>query len=132
MTVGNNIKTIRKRKHLTQEELAKKAKMSRSYLADVERDRYNASISTLKSIAAALNVSPRDLIDDVEFTESELEGGTNNYLRKIMRQINSVIDYSKYENGEIMDDKDRQLIHTAFENAFKLAEQIAKRKSTHK
>lgn len=57
MQIGRRIKKNREYLHMTQNELALKVGMSRSYLADVERDRYNPSLSTLNKIADALNVS---------------------------------------------------------------------------
>ncbi|AGK95599.1 helix-turn-helix domain-containing protein [Clostridium pasteurianum] len=54
MDIGNNIKMIRKEKGFTQKELALKAHLSRSYLADLENSRYNPSIDTLESISNAL------------------------------------------------------------------------------
>ena len=57
MSIGKKIKELRKLNKLTQVDLSKKANISRSYLADLERDRYNASLDTLQSIAGALNVS---------------------------------------------------------------------------
>lgn len=64
MSIGQKIKTIRKTNKLTQVELSKKANISRSYLADIENDRYNASLDTLKSIANALNVKISDLVEE--------------------------------------------------------------------
>lgn len=55
--IGKKIKKLRKEKGLTQKELAEKSNLSRSYLADLERDRYNPSLDSLKSIANALGVS---------------------------------------------------------------------------
>lgn len=63
MSIGKNIKLLRKEKKLTQVELAKKANMSRSYLADVEGERYNPSIETLSDIAEALGVSTGELLE---------------------------------------------------------------------
>lgn len=57
MSIGEKIRELRKLNKLTQAELAKKSNISRSYLADVERDRYNVSLDTLQSIAKALNAS---------------------------------------------------------------------------
>ena len=57
MNIGNKIKDLRKLNKMTQMELAAKANISRSYLADIERNRYNASLETLKAIATALNVN---------------------------------------------------------------------------
>lgn len=57
MTIGDNIKKIRKEKKLTQQQLAKEMGISRSYLSDVENNRYNPSIKTLISLANKLGVT---------------------------------------------------------------------------
>ncbi|HHA5460032.1 TPA: helix-turn-helix domain-containing protein, partial [Enterococcus faecium] len=64
LNIGDNIKSTRKSKKMTQNDLAIKASISRSYLADVEGDRYNPSIETLDSIARALDVPIVALIND--------------------------------------------------------------------
>ena len=51
MSLGENIKLYRKKQKLTQVQLADKANISRSYLADVENNRYNPSVDTLKNIS---------------------------------------------------------------------------------
>ncbi|MFA5592398.1 MAG: helix-turn-helix transcriptional regulator [Micavibrio sp.] len=50
------IKTIRKYRGMTQDDLAGKAGISRPYLTEIETGRKEGSIRSLKSIAAALNV----------------------------------------------------------------------------
>jgi repressor LexA len=62
MNLGLRIKKFRLALGLTQNELAQKAKISRSYLADVENGRYNPSLNTLENIAEALNVPTDKLI----------------------------------------------------------------------
>ena len=57
MGMGYRIKKIRNIRGFTQQELAALANISRSYLADVERNRYNPSLETLEKIADALKVS---------------------------------------------------------------------------
>ncbi|MGX7593665.1 helix-turn-helix domain-containing protein [Planococcus plakortidis] len=57
MTIGSNIKAIRKERKLKQGELAKSMGISRSYLSDIENDRKNPSIKTLESLAEKLNVT---------------------------------------------------------------------------
>jgi len=66
MSIGGNIKRIRKEKGLTQKELADKCNLSRSYLADVERDRYNPSLETLMVIAKNLDVKVSTLLGENE------------------------------------------------------------------
>lgn len=50
------IKTIRKYKGMTQDELAAESGISRPYLTELETGRKEGSIRSLKSIAKALNV----------------------------------------------------------------------------
>lgn len=64
MSIGTNIKKIRKNKGFTQKELATKSKISRSYLADIEKDRYNPSLEVLRSICTALDVSLASILEE--------------------------------------------------------------------
>lgn len=57
MKIGKIIRNIRKEQNLTQLKLAKKAKISNSYLSDIERGRTNPSIVTLVAISNVLNIS---------------------------------------------------------------------------
>ncbi|MFE6746420.1 helix-turn-helix domain-containing protein [Kitasatospora purpeofusca] len=60
-TVGKRIKQIRKLRHMTQTELALKAKISASHTAQIEQGKRQASPAVLASIARALSVPPADL-----------------------------------------------------------------------
>lgn len=51
MDIGKKIKELRKSKDLTQEEFSEIVGVSRSYLSDIENDRYSPSLDTLKQIA---------------------------------------------------------------------------------
>lgn len=61
-TYGDLIKQERKAHGYTQKALAEHACISRTYLADIERNRYNPSMTTLQRIAQALNVSVHALL----------------------------------------------------------------------
>ncbi|NCC21752.1 MAG: XRE family transcriptional regulator [Alphaproteobacteria bacterium] len=50
------VRIVRKHRGLTQEELAKTADMSRTYLTEIETRRKDGSIRALKALAAALDV----------------------------------------------------------------------------
>ena len=64
MDIGNNIRILRKAKGMTQEQLASSAGLSRSYIADLERNRYsNPGIDIVAVIAKALDVQPSKIID---------------------------------------------------------------------
>lgn len=57
MTIGDNIKVIRKEKKLTQKQLADEMNISRSYLGDLENNRKSPSMNTVESLAEKLGVS---------------------------------------------------------------------------
>ena len=61
-SIGRKIRDARKNAGMTQVELAKATNLSRSYIGDIEKDRYNPSVSTLQAIANALGVSPGELM----------------------------------------------------------------------
>ena len=64
MKFGQNLKRIRKRMNMTQEELATKMEISQSYLSDIENGRKNLSIKTVKKLADSLGLSVNDLFND--------------------------------------------------------------------
>lgn len=60
--LGQKIEDLRKKKGMTQEELAEKAGLHRAYFWDIEQGR-NISIKTAYNIAKALNVELFQLFD---------------------------------------------------------------------
>ena len=60
--IGANINQKRKELKLSQEELAFRAKMDRSYLAEVEKGKVNISVLKLEQIAKALEVNVDELL----------------------------------------------------------------------
>jgi transcriptional regulator with XRE-family HTH domain len=58
------VKVIRERKGLSVRALAAKAKMSFTYLSNVENEKADPSLSTLTRIAKALKVKVADLLDE--------------------------------------------------------------------
>ncbi|WP_462421107.1 helix-turn-helix domain-containing protein [Salinicoccus sp. Marseille-QA3877] len=57
MSIGSNIKKLRKERKKTQQELANEIGISRTYLTDLENNKRNTSMNTLQKIADKLNVS---------------------------------------------------------------------------
>lgn len=64
MSIGNNIKTYRKKANLTQSELSQLIGLSASAIRMYETDKRNASIDILKKMSSALKISIYDLIGD--------------------------------------------------------------------
>lgn len=61
-SIGTKIRNARKEAGMTQMELAKKTSLSRSYIGDIEKDRYNPSVATLKAIAEATGVPVESIL----------------------------------------------------------------------
>ena len=60
--VGLNIKKFRKKRGLSQEELAFEADLHRAYIGQIERGEKNIGLVNLEKIAKALNVKIGKLI----------------------------------------------------------------------
>lgn len=59
--LGARIKKIRKEKKFSQEQLAAKSKLHRTYISDIERGDRNVSIKNIEKIAKALDITLTDL-----------------------------------------------------------------------
>ena len=60
--VGRNVKRIRIRKGLTQEQFAVKSGFAQQYISGLEQGRRNPTIVTIYELAQALGVSHMDLV----------------------------------------------------------------------
>jgi len=60
--VGNNIKKYRKKMDISQEGLAERAGLHRTYIGGIERGERNITLDSLQTIATALNIAPVELI----------------------------------------------------------------------
>jgi transcriptional regulator with XRE-family HTH domain len=60
--VGDNVRELRTLSALTQEELADRADITATALSRIERNEAEPRPSTLRKLAAALGVEPRELI----------------------------------------------------------------------
>jgi len=60
--LGRRIKELRLKAGYSQEELAAKAGLHRTYMSDIERGKRNVSIENIEKIAKALGVKSSDLL----------------------------------------------------------------------
>ena len=60
--LGNKIREYRKKKHMTQEELAYNAELDYSYINQIENGKRNPSMEAVERIAKALGVKLKDII----------------------------------------------------------------------
>lgn len=127
MSIGRSIRRYRKQAKLTQQELADLANISRTYLADVERDRYNPSIETLKSIAKALQIDVSQLFDDTEESRQEIPSwATKKDVRDFKKMLEE--DADLMFDGMPLDEEDRERIKQVLTALFWDAKKRNKRK----
>lgn len=61
--LGARIKYLREERNLTQEELAEKANLDRSYITKIENGHINTTVRYLIEIAHILKIKVKDLLD---------------------------------------------------------------------
>jgi transcriptional regulator with XRE-family HTH domain len=60
---AHNLKTLRHERGLTQEELAHRAEVDRTYISSLERCVYGASIDVIDRLATVLEVAPSKFLE---------------------------------------------------------------------
>lgn len=75
---GTNVRLVRAAKGISQEELAHRASVDRTYVSSIERHLRNVSIQNIQRLAVALDVDARDLLspslmDDPRFSDLGLK-----------------------------------------------------------
>lgn len=64
--VGKIIETLRRRKRLTQQEVAFRCNLDRKTISNIERNDSSPSVETLLNIILALNVTPSEFVVEFE------------------------------------------------------------------
>lgn len=65
---GTNVKLYRQSQNLSQEKLAEKCGLHRTYISDIERFRRSISLENIQKIAVALNIKAYQLLIEEEDT----------------------------------------------------------------
>jgi transcriptional regulator with XRE-family HTH domain len=60
---GENVRAKRKAQSLSQEDLALRAELHRTYIGMIERGEKNITLSNINRISSALNVNIKDLME---------------------------------------------------------------------
>lgn len=63
VSFGMHFKSLRVTKGLSQEQLALKADLDRTYISGIERGKRNVSLVNLVKLASALELLPKQLLD---------------------------------------------------------------------
>lgn len=66
---GENVRSQRRKTGISQDELAARAGLHRTYISSIERGNRNVSLENIYAIAEALACDPRDLLAPLESAE---------------------------------------------------------------
>jgi len=60
--LGENLKTLRTKKNITQTGLAKILNVDKSFVSNIEKGKNNSTLSTITNLAKALGISTNELL----------------------------------------------------------------------
>ena len=109
-SLGINIKTERKKVHMTQEELAEKVDISTVFVSQIENANRKASLETVYKISKALNITIDDLlsdekqktIDDVDELLFLLQSRSDTEKKFVTEIVKNILE--QLEDGHIKND----------------------------
>ena len=141
-SIGKKIRDARKNAGMTQVELAKATNLSRSYIGDIEKDRYNPSVSTLQAIAKATNVPVETILggassappapqksSSLSERDRTVNGGPAHASTREVHQLEKILaEPNLTYNGVVLREQDIEKINRALELAFWDAKEKNKRK----
>jgi len=74
---GENLKKIRNERNFSQEELAYKAELDRTYISGLECGKRNPTLKIIVKLANALNMPPSELLNNLHSIARSLCGENN-------------------------------------------------------
>lgn len=135
--ISNRIKSARKYRKLTQEELAKKINSTKSTISNYENSYSSPSAEVISMLSDALETSTDYLLektDEIEIKQKyyDLTKKDENDIEKELEKILSNLDSSDglAFSGEPLDDETRELLSISLERSLRFARQESKRKFT--
>jgi len=84
-TIGSRIRKAREDLGLSQEALASRARLNTSYLSQIERGKKEPSLTVLRRVAAAVNLTLSEV-----FAGDELDPSTDAQVREIVAALESL------------------------------------------
>src|SRR3989338_4326270 len=101
LPIGTTVLLWRIERQLSQDDLAKRARLSRPNLSAIERGRRDISVRTLRGLALALEVTPGILVDGIAPGSSERKVLSRERLERIADAV--------IKNGPVRDEEERKL-----------------------
>ena len=96
-TVIDNIKRIRKEKHITQEQLAEACNTATSYIGLMETYKNVPKLSTIEKISNALDIEPEILFKKNQIDSSK-EDQINKIVNSVLKDMKKILYKSLKEN----------------------------------
>ncbi|MGM0922210.1 MAG: helix-turn-helix domain-containing protein [Bacillota bacterium] len=123
MSFGHKLKLLRKKKGLTQKQLAEKLFLSQSSITRFERDEMLPTSETLNKIANYFDVSIDHLLDRPKHTKSSnLEKAINEAIEELKEEDTLLF----MKNGDI-DEETVELIKKALKNGIKFVNELKRK-----
>lgn len=94
--IGERIRSLRKSKSMSQEELAEKVDVHYTYIGQVERGEKNLSIGTLEKVLAALDITFDEFFRYMSLNKN------NNELSELELLINRIQEKNPKDKEEIL------------------------------
>lgn len=91
MNIGSKIRDLRIQKDLTQEELANRTELSKSFISQLERDQTSPSIATLQDILQCLGTNLADFFHETR--EEQVVFSKNDYFEKHDQEMKNTIEW---------------------------------------
>ncbi|MDQ8738533.1 helix-turn-helix transcriptional regulator [Paenibacillus sp. LHD-38] len=88
--VGENIRQLRKKRGLSQEQLALRADINASYMGQVERGEKNPTIDVLSKIAHALQTPLEKIVNVISIADAADSPEEEGYATKVVHQMNGL------------------------------------------
>ncbi|MGG3307481.1 helix-turn-helix transcriptional regulator [Paenibacillus lautus] len=138
MSLGQRIRTLRKKAKLTQKQVADQLGMGSSNFGHIENDRVTPSSADLQMIADILNTTTDYLLGrSADKNPKDYFSLNQKDKRDIAEELNRLMSDLESEStlafmGEPMDEEDRELLRLSLENTLRMSKEMAKKKFTPK
>ena len=89
-SIGNRIRELRNKKHLSQEQLALSAEITTAYLGQIERNEKNPTVAVVAKLCGALGIELSDFFSKNEIVQKELDPLTTQILYQVKNEDEEV------------------------------------------
>lgn len=105
--IGQRIRSLRKRRGMTQEEMADNCGLHWTYIGGLERGERNPTLTTMQKIAGGLGISVQDLLDVPRESTIERDTREGRLLKMLRRKDENTLDLAAGLVREVINWRDR-------------------------